>query len=127
MANNQCGAKSANVPYTKHPPRESGPFFIADLDAYNLSIHRADAEVEYFGKGFANVDITLNIRPKTLHSIDESIEHIPRSGSDVLKDFETFVEDIQVLDAIKMSKQAGVQDLWGQLNTLLALTNETDK
>jgi len=115
MATNRCAtAKAPQVGLTSGPTQFGDePVQISKLDGYKLNIRSLESRADHFG---GSVDITYTLE------ISTTARSIPASES--MQNFEEFLNDTEVLSKIKKSKNPGVKDLWGQLQTLLTLSEE---
>jgi len=97
------------------------PASCGKLDAYGMDIQHINSSVEYYG-GHTNVDIDMKIR--TFMSGPHLSTEAALGGSKALGNFEDFMRDIAILNEIKKSDHAGVEDLWNQIQEFLALTKK---
>ena len=91
---------------------------VAEFDYYNIRIQSMESHINDHG---GHVDLRTTMELRTISTTNKC------TGSNAMRSVEEFTKDIQILNAIKKSDHIGVQSLWGQLETLLALTKETDK
>lgn len=94
-------------------PRNCG-----DLDGYGLFIRSISTDLEHYG---GHHDVKISMELGAVKTSDD------RSASRDVRNLEAFLKDINILNQIKKAEHPGIEDLWKQLQTLLILTEETDK
>ena len=86
---------------------------ICDLSAYNLRLQDMETEIQHYG---GHDSLAVGIKVSAMHN--------KKKASEKLADVEKLIEDMNLLNSIRKSNSTAVKDLWGQLVTTLALTDE---